>query len=65
MSEGGFAVKEYSPEGALTLAACAEKFSSHPIAAAFKDVETEYVAERADEVAGRGVPSTVDGKTLL
>ncbi|MCM1546609.1 MAG: cadmium-translocating P-type ATPase [Clostridiales bacterium] len=65
LTEGVFAVKSYSSEEALKLAACAEKFSSHPIAAAFKDVETAYVCEGAKEVAGRGVTCTVDGKTLL
>ncbi|MDE6850242.1 MAG: cadmium-translocating P-type ATPase, partial [Clostridia bacterium] len=65
LTEGVFAVKSYSSEEALKLAACAEKFSSHPIAAAFKEVETEYVAEGAKEVAGRGVECTVNGKKLL
>lgn len=65
LTEGVFAVKSYSSEEALKLAACAEKFSSHPIAAAFKEVETPYVAVGAKEVAGRGVNCTVNGKTLL
>lgn len=65
LTEGVFAVKSYSSEEALKLAACAEKFSSHPIAAAFKEVATEYVAEGAKEVAGRGVTCTVNGRTLL
>ncbi len=65
LTEGVFAVKSYSSEEALKLAACAEKFSSHPIAAAFSEVVTEYVAEGAKEVAGRGVTCTVNGKTLL
>ncbi|MCM1546704.1 MAG: cadmium-translocating P-type ATPase [Clostridiales bacterium] len=65
LTEGVFAVKSYSSEEALKLAACAEKYSSHPIAAAFGDVETAYVCEGAKEVAGRGVICTVNGKTLL
>ncbi len=65
LTEGVFAVKSYSSEEALKLAACAEKFSSHPIAAAFKEVETPYAAEDAKEVAGRGVTCTVNGKVLL
>ena len=65
LTEGVFAVKSYSSEEALKLAACAEKFSSHPIAAAFKEVETPYAAEGAKEVAGRGVTCTVNGKILL
>jgi Cd2+/Zn2+-exporting ATPase len=65
LTEGSFAVKSYSSDKALTLASCAEKFSSHPIAAAFDAVPTEYTAENAEEIAGRGVKCTVDGKTLL
>ncbi len=65
LTEGVFAVKSYSSQEALKLAACAEKYSSHPIAAAFAEVETDYVAAEAKEVAGRGVTCTVDGKTLL
>lgn len=65
LTEGVFAVKSSSSEEALKLAACAEKFSSHPIAAAFAGVQTPYVAENAREVAGRGVSCTVGGKALL
>jgi Cd2+/Zn2+-exporting ATPase len=65
LTEGGFAIKTSSSQKALELAACAEKFSSHPIAIAFKDVETAYVAEQAEEVAGRGVKCLVEGKVLL
>lgn len=65
LTEGVFAVKSSSSKQALELAACAEKYSSHPIAAAFKDVETPYTAKDAKEVAGRGVVCVADGKTLL
>lgn len=65
LTEGVFAVKSSSSKQALELAACAEKYSSHPIAAAFKDVETPYTAKDAKEVAGRGVICMADGKTLL
>lgn len=65
LTEGVFAVKSYSSEEALKLAACAEKYSSHPIAAAFGNVETPYEASGAKEVAGRGVSCEVNGKTLL
>jgi Cd2+/Zn2+-exporting ATPase len=65
ITEGSFAVKNSSSDDALKLAACAEKFSSHPIAAAFAEVDTPYVAENAEEVAGRGVKCTVNGKVLL
>ncbi len=65
LTEGVFAVKSSSSKQALELAACAEKYSSHPIAVAFKDVETPYVAKDVKEVAGRGVVCVADGKTLL
>jgi len=65
LTEGVFAVKSYSSDKALRLAAAAEKYSAHPIAAAFTRVDTEYVAENAREVAGKGVMCTVEGKTLL
>lgn len=65
LTEGVFAVKNYSSEEALNIAAAAEKFSSHPVAAAFSSVATPYVAENAEEVAGRGVKCTINGKTAL
>lgn len=65
LTEGTFRVVEYSSDKALKLAAAAEKFSSHPIAAAFKDVATDYVATDVEEVAGRGIKCRVDGKLLL
>ncbi len=65
LTEGVFAVKSYSSEEALKLAACAEKYSSHPIAAAFKETQTPYEAEGAKEIAGRGVECSVNGKKLL
>lgn len=65
LTEGVFAVKTYSSEEALKLAACAEKYSSHPIAAAFAGIETDLAAENAKEIAGRGVSCEVNGKILL
>ena len=65
LTEGTFAVKSCSSEEALKLAAAAEKFSSHPIAAAFADVQTPYSAQDAEEVAGRGVKCNINGKSVL
>ncbi len=65
LTEGCFAVVNYSSEQALKLAACAEKYSSHPIAAAFGQTQTEYTAENAEEIAGRGIKCIVNGKVLL
>lgn len=65
LTEGVFAVKSSSSDEALRLAAAAEKYSSHPIAEAFKDVETPYQVMGAKEVAGRGITCECNGKTLL
>lgn len=65
LTEGVFAVKSSSSEEALKLAAAAEKLSSHPIAEAFRDVETPYQVTGAKEVAGRGITCECGGKTLL
>lgn len=65
LTEGVFEVKSSSSDDALRLAAAAEKFSSHPIAAAFGGVQTPYSAESAEEIAGRGIKCACGGKTLL
>lgn len=65
LTEGTFRIVEYSSEKAVKLAAAAERYSAHPIAAAFRDVNTEYVVTDAEEVAGRGIKCMVDGKVLL
>ena len=65
LTEGCFAVVNSTSDKALALAACAEKYSSHPIAAAFAGIDGGYSAESAQEIAGRGVKCIVDGKILL
>lgn len=65
LTEGAFRVVNYSDETALHLAAAAEKFSNHPVSAAFKNIETPFCAEQAEEVAGKGVKCVAGGKTLL
>ena len=65
LTEGSFKITAYASEETLALAAAAEKFSSHPIAAAFANVTTNYAAQNAEEVAGKGVKCTVEGKPLL
>lgn len=49
---------------ALTVAAAAEKCSSHPLAEAFKSVETPR-ADECEEVEGRGLKAVVEGKNVL
>lgn len=65
VTEGSFKIASYSSEEALKYAAAAEKFSSHPIAAAFAGVESPIKAEGAEEIAGKGVRCSVGGKELL
>lgn len=65
LTEGSFSIKSSTSERALQLAAAAEKYSSHPIAVAFESVQTPYAATDAEEIAGRGVKCTVEGKMLL
>lgn len=52
-------------ERVLAVAAAAEKNSSHPLAAAFAEEETPFVAEEASEIAGRGIVCTVGGDRAL
>lgn len=65
LTEGTFEVVGYTNEKALHLAAAAEKFSAHPIAAAFAEIKSEYSVSEAEEVAGKGIKCICDGKTLL
>ncbi len=65
LTEGGFDVVAYSSERALRLAAAAEKFSSHAIAAAFEGIDAGFAASDVEEIAGMGVKCVVDGKTVL
>lgn len=64
ITEGKFAVTSHSSERALVLAAGAEKYSSHPIAAAFAGVDGVEVTA-AEEIAGKGVICVCEGKPLL
>ncbi|MCD8201598.1 MAG: cadmium-translocating P-type ATPase [Clostridia bacterium] len=65
LTKGTFAVTDSSSDRALALACAAEKLSSHPIAVAFDGIATDVAACDAEEVAGRGVKCTAEGKTLL
>ena len=65
ITEGAFFIKSYTDEKTLEYAAAAEKFSSHPIAAAFKDVSANVKITDAEELTGRGIKCMADGKILL
>ena len=65
ITEGAFYIKSYTDEKTLKYAAAAEKFSSHPIAAAFSQLNSEIKVKDAEELTGRGIKCTADGKELL
>ena len=65
LTEGKFGITEYTNEKTLALAAAAEKFSSHPIAEAFKNVNTDYEVSEAEEISGKGVKCMLGEKILL
>ena len=69
ITQGSFKVVNYSSERALNLAVAAEKFSSHPIAAAFDNTVqgagADYKITDAEEIAGKGVKCLCNGKVLL
>ncbi len=66
LTEGKFGVSKVNGDArALTLAAAAERYSSHPLAEALKAVETDYVAENTEEIAGMGLACMIGGKRVL
>ncbi|KAK8876407.1 hypothetical protein M9Y10_006612 [Tritrichomonas musculus] len=65
LTEGSFKVISCSDDAALSLAAAAEKYSTHPISDAFGSVETGIEVDEAEELAGKGVKCNYEGKTLL
>ncbi|MDE6586550.1 MAG: cadmium-translocating P-type ATPase [Clostridia bacterium] len=65
LTKGTFSIKSFTDENTLALAAAAEKYSSHPIAAAFKDAKCAENVTAAEEIAGKGVKCVYNGKTLL
>ena len=65
ITEGAFYIKSFTDEKTLQYAAAAEKFSSHPIAAAFKEINSEIAVTSVEELTGRGIKCIADGKELL
>ena len=49
----------------LSVSSALERGSAHPIAKAFEDVKTDYVAEKILEIAGRGLTAEIDGEQVL
>ena len=74
LTKGAFAVSEVRPVGMsegelLELAALAEQWSDHPISKSIKAAVTGKIdpdrVTGAQEIAGRGVKATVDGREVL
>lgn len=65
LTEGAFEVVNFTDDRTVELAAAAEKFSSHPVAVAFKNISTPLEVQSAEEVAGKGVKCLLDGEVLL
>lgn len=65
LTEGRFSVAgAVGGERVLSLAAAAEKNSSHPLAEAFSDIDAPK-ATSCEEIAGMGLASIVEGKKIL
>ncbi len=71
LTEGNFTIGEvFTAQGlakteVLSLATAVERGSSHPIALAFKDVETKHTADKIIEIAGRGLEAEINGERVL
>ena len=65
LTEGKFSVaKVNGGDRVLSLAAAAEKSSSHPLAQAFAEIPSEQ-ADSCEELAGMGLSALVGGKRIL
>jgi len=58
-------VRAEDKDSVVSIAAAVEKHSSHPVAKPFAALKTPFTAENVEEVAGRGMRATVDGKTVI
>lgn len=68
LTKGDFSVCEVyaeEKEEVLALAAAAERGSAHPIARAFDNVETSFVADSVTEKAGYGLLAKMDEECVL
>ena len=73
LTKGKFAVQQvlsaegFTAETVLSLAAAAERHSSHPIALALRQAATDSlpVATELHEIAGQGVAAVIDGRQVL
>ena len=70
VTQGNFVVQEVAGEGVLSLCAACEQYSTHPIATSIMDYVNQKgivpaQPEELEELSGRGIRATVDGKTVL
>ncbi|MBQ7801297.1 MAG: cadmium-translocating P-type ATPase [Oscillospiraceae bacterium] len=71
ITRGDFRVQEIADrEGVLALAACCECHSTHPIAVSIVEAAREravefHAPEALEELPGKGIRATVEGKTIL
>lgn len=65
LTYGEFKVQRYDNEEALNIAKALEEFSSHPIARAFDDIKSKYVAKDVKEISGRGLVGKIDNSEVL
>lgn len=71
LTEGNFAIRKISPvpitteTELLSVIAAAERGSSHPIAQAFSQIDTPYVADNVTERAGLGLTAEISGERIL
>ncbi len=64
LTKGEFSVINYSSKEAYEIASIVEKYSSHPIAKAFKD-NIDGKVEGFKEVSGRGIECKLNGEKVL
>ena len=71
LTEGDFTVCEMCPqknqtaETLLSLTACVERYSSHPLSKAFEKYTSDYAVNDVNEVAGKGITARVDGEKVV
>ncbi len=65
LTKGEFEIVNASSDEALDMISAIEKFSSHPIAKAFKDAKKSYDVKNVNEIAGKGISCEIDKKEVL
>lgn len=58
-------VNVFGDNNIVKYAASLEKFTNHPIAQAFNEIETEFVANNVKEIVGKGLLGNINNKKCL